>query len=431
MLWVSELLRTLINMIKNQKFVAWFQEQPLIRRLVTKDWSLAGVDRERELVLLGAPILAMVLVVGSIPGYALTPSPERVAYTAVEDTPDSFTSALDSTEPTQQEQEEEAIDPIAEAIALWGEPDLAAILSEEFPGAQWSLNGNTYEGLVWIGPGAKPTEETLLRLWNKVGEILAERRVVAEEEAAEKAAEQQAQQEARAADPTRQELCRAIDYKALYGPGVDYTKVLSVHYPGAQWTLNGDAYSGLTWISPGTKPTKATLDSLWDGVAFQLCLQKPMSELTARAGTSDTEEYVDGVARPKGYSDGTFTPTLATCNQLPQLPADTFTGGSAEVPQGEVFVPPPGYGAIKSGQGWGSGRGDYDVYTYGIELSRGLSTTGIDLVELGCRIAEAHGYWDNKYTIGLSLSGDTILHVLNTQVDRGLLDQVLRSIGAL
>jgi len=395
---VSELLRTLVNMIKNQKFVAWFQEQPLIRRLVTKDWSLAGVDRERELVLLGAPILAMVLVVGSIPGYALTPSPERVSYTAVEDAPDSFTSAIDSTEPTQQEQEEEAIDPIAEAIALWGEPDLAAILSEEFPGAQWSLNGNTYEGLVWIGPGAKPTEETLLRLWNKVGEILAERRVAAEEEAAEKAAEQQARQEARAADPTRQELCRAIDYKALYGPGVDYTKVLSVHYPGAQWTLNGDAYSGLTWISPGTKPTKATLDSLWDGVAFQLCLQKPMSELTARAGTSDTEEYVDGVARPKGYSDGTFTPSLANCNQLPQVPN---TNGGSPVGSIELYIDSENY----------------------VDWAQRLG-------EMGCRIAQAHGWFGGQYSMGLGLNGDRTLMWYSDQVDAGIVRGVLEGMGA-
>jgi hypothetical protein len=195
-------------------------------------------------------------------------------------------------------------------------------------------------------------------------------------------------------------LCRAIDYKALYGPGVDYTKVLSVHYPGAQWTLNGDAYSGLTWISPGTKPTKATLDGLWDGVAFQLCLQKPMSELQARAGTSETEEYVDGVARPKGFSDGTFTPTLANCNTLPQVPHD---GGGGQV---QIYNDPTG------------GKNFEQVI-------------GMGLGSFACRVAEAHGWFGGKYSMAISVNGERTVMWHSSQVDAGKVRGLLSSLGAI
>jgi hypothetical protein len=387
-------------MMKNQKLDAWLHAQPILRRLATRDWSFVGVDREREFVLLGAPILAIILVVGSVPGYALTPSPERGGFTTVEEAPDSFASTFDAQETTQQA-EEAVMDPIAEAIELWGEPDLAAILSEEYPGAEWTLNGNTYESLVWLGPGPKPTEETLLRLWNRVGQILAERRVAAEEAAVEKAAAQQAQQAARAADPTRQELCRALDYRALQG-SIDYTKILAIHYPGAQWTLNGDAYSGLTWIGPGDKPSKATLDSLWDGVAFGLCLQRPLSELTARAGTSETEEIVDGELRPKGYSDGTFQPTLATCGQLPQV---ANSNGGSPVGSIEIYKDPTG------------GQNFEQLY-------------GMGLGDLGCRIAQAHGWFGGKYSMGLGLNDDRTLMWYSDQIDAGIVRGVLEGMGA-
>ena len=40
----------------------------------------------------------------------------------------------------------------------------------------------------------------------------------------------------------------------------DYAAVLAALYPDAQWTLNGDDYAGLTWLSDSPKPTKKKLD---------------------------------------------------------------------------------------------------------------------------------------------------------------------------
>ena len=44
---------------------------------------------------------------------------------------------------------------------------------------------------------------------------------------------------------------------------IDYTAILILNYPGAQWTLNGDSYEGLDWLDSTPKPTQAELDALW------------------------------------------------------------------------------------------------------------------------------------------------------------------------
>ena len=51
---------------------------------------------------------------------------------------------------------------------------------------------------------------------------------------------------------------------------IDYTKILNVKYAGSQWTLNGDNYEGLTWLSDTPKPTKKQLDDSWESVKAQL-----------------------------------------------------------------------------------------------------------------------------------------------------------------
>jgi len=47
---------------------------------------------------------------------------------------------------------------------------------------------------------------------------------------------------------------------------IDYTKILFYKYVGSYWTLNGDDYEGLTWLSDTPKPSKTTLDGLWQEV---------------------------------------------------------------------------------------------------------------------------------------------------------------------
>jgi hypothetical protein len=45
---------------------------------------------------------------------------------------------------------------------------------------------------------------------------------------------------------------------------IDYAQILTVNYAGSQWSLNGDSYDGLTWLSDTPKPTQAELDALWE-----------------------------------------------------------------------------------------------------------------------------------------------------------------------
>ena len=46
----------------------------------------------------------------------------------------------------------------------------------------------------------------------------------------------------------------------------DYAAVLVANYFGSQWTLDGDTYDGLTWLSDSPKPTQAELDDAWPAV---------------------------------------------------------------------------------------------------------------------------------------------------------------------
>ena len=47
---------------------------------------------------------------------------------------------------------------------------------------------------------------------------------------------------------------------------IDYTQILIRKYPDSLWTLDGDDYAGLSWVSDTPKPSKKTLDALWDEV---------------------------------------------------------------------------------------------------------------------------------------------------------------------
>lgn len=47
---------------------------------------------------------------------------------------------------------------------------------------------------------------------------------------------------------------------------MDYALILSQKYAGQEWTLNGDDYDGLVWLSDSKKPTKAELEGHWDSV---------------------------------------------------------------------------------------------------------------------------------------------------------------------
>jgi hypothetical protein len=47
---------------------------------------------------------------------------------------------------------------------------------------------------------------------------------------------------------------------------MDIVLVLSRKFVGSVWTLDGDEYAGLTWLSDSKKPTEAELLALWPTV---------------------------------------------------------------------------------------------------------------------------------------------------------------------
>jgi len=63
---------------------------------------------------------------------------------------------------------------------------------------------------------------------------------------------------------------------------IDYAIILTVKYKDAEWTLEGDDYSGLNWLSETPKPSKNTLDDLWETVQAELAAEK-QAKLDAKA----------------------------------------------------------------------------------------------------------------------------------------------------
>ena len=62
---------------------------------------------------------------------------------------------------------------------------------------------------------------------------------------------------------------------------IDYTLILNYKYPEAEWVLDGEVYDGLKWLSESPKPSKATLDALWDE-AKDFHAQKIQAKIDAR-----------------------------------------------------------------------------------------------------------------------------------------------------
>ena len=50
--------------------------------------------------------------------------------------------------------------------------------------------------------------------------------------------------------------------------------ILSRKFEDSQWTLNGDDYSGLTWLSEGKAPTEKELEALWPEVQSEVAREQ-------------------------------------------------------------------------------------------------------------------------------------------------------------
>jgi hypothetical protein len=59
---------------------------------------------------------------------------------------------------------------------------------------------------------------------------------------------------------------------------MDISAILSRKFSGAEWTLNGDDYAGLTWLSEGDAPTEAQLTKLWPTVEAEIAAEAQAKE---------------------------------------------------------------------------------------------------------------------------------------------------------
>jgi hypothetical protein len=63
---------------------------------------------------------------------------------------------------------------------------------------------------------------------------------------------------------------------------MDITIILATKYQGSEWTLNGDSYEGLTWLSDTPKPTEQELSNFWLEVQEDLAA-KAQARIDAKA----------------------------------------------------------------------------------------------------------------------------------------------------
>jgi len=87
---------------------------------------------------------------------------------------------------------------------------------------------------------------------------------------------------------------------------MDIPLILTRRYAGTEWTLNGDDYSGLTWLSEGKAPTEKQLEALWPEVLLQVQTEQvEQARAVAYRETSDALffKYQRGSATEQEWLD--------------------------------------------------------------------------------------------------------------------------------
>jgi len=87
---------------------------------------------------------------------------------------------------------------------------------------------------------------------------------------------------------------------------MDIAQILTKRYPDAEWTLDGDSYSGLTWLSDSTKPTFAELEAEQAQVEYEVAHARVVADRQA-AYRDDSDpiffDYQRGEAMEQDWLD--------------------------------------------------------------------------------------------------------------------------------
>jgi hypothetical protein len=65
--------------------------------------------------------------------------------------------------------------------------------------------------------------------------------------------------------------------------------ILAKKYVGKQWTLDGDDYDGLTWLSDGHKPSESELAGHWASVQAEIQAEKDAAKAKREAALAKLE----------------------------------------------------------------------------------------------------------------------------------------------
>jgi hypothetical protein len=55
---------------------------------------------------------------------------------------------------------------------------------------------------------------------------------------------------------------------------MDIALILIRKFEGSLWSLSGDDYAGLTWLSQGKAPTEKQLEALWPEVQYEVAYEQ-------------------------------------------------------------------------------------------------------------------------------------------------------------
>ena len=71
---------------------------------------------------------------------------------------------------------------------------------------------------------------------------------------------------------------------------MDLALALQHMRPGEEWTLNGDTYEGLTWLSKTKPPTEAEIEDAYPGIMANIAAEQAAAEKQAAAAVNTIEK---------------------------------------------------------------------------------------------------------------------------------------------
>jgi len=102
---------------------------------------------------------------------------------------------------------------------------------------------------------------------------------------------------------------------------MDIPTILTNEYPATRWTIDGDDYSGLTWLSDAPKPTKKALEALWPEVQYETAYARvEQARLAEYQATADPLffEFQRGDVTEQAWLDA--VQTVKDANPYPSAP---------------------------------------------------------------------------------------------------------------